>query len=173
MLDENSPVIPKDTTRIEREQFAGIHHRQRIPVRTLDQMADILFDPRDEEPLRPGETEADAMASLRTYRSPMQRKVHGDPNSVEARRIVGRAEEFYAGAETPDPVRYDATLDYYDLQRGAKEDPDLLRRTKAALGVGLTATEKWREKIQRKRRLKRHARYNRGKAHRPRKRCGR
>lgn len=174
MIDDTNPIMPKDAPSIRREQFAGIHQRQQIPVRILDQMADILFDKRDEVHEFDSEFGQAGPRKAMQMRSKTQRIVHGDPRSKEAREIVGRAEEFYAAAETPDPVRYDATLDLYDMQRGAKDDPDMLRRTKAALGIELTATEKWRQRVQRDRRKKKRARYNRGKSGvRPRNRAGR
>ncbi len=131
MINDNDPVLPTDPPAARREQFAEIHGRDQIPAHAMDMMAEILFG--DPEPLRDGETMADAVKGMRDYRSPIQRKVHGDPNSKEAEEAVRRGAAYFAAAEADSVDQHNVVLDAYDLQRGAVNDPDVARRTRAAL----------------------------------------
>jgi hypothetical protein len=152
--------IPIRAPSITREAFAHIHRRAEIPQRTLDLMADILFDKRDEDPESKLLTGREAMTERQT---PLTLKMgQGE--------ILERAAEFRRATSHADGV-YAVEADVLQLMQGAvaripqgRQAFYMSRRTYNYI-ASLRA---------RLRRTKRRTRYNRGRQGvRPRMRCGR
>lgn len=149
--DDAMVGIPIRAPSITREAFAHIHRRAEIPQRTLDLMADILFDKRDEDPESKLLTGREAMTERQT---PLTLKMgQGE--------ILERAAEFRRATSHADGV--------YAVEAVAR-----IPQGRQAFYMSRRTYNYIASLRARLRRTKRRARYNRGRQGvRPRMRCGR